>query len=161
MIFERIRAMKCHVSLLVTGISASKNVARPWYDDFWGRKGQSGPSPRLVRSKWRRTQARWLDHLTVTISPPFVEVVAASLFSARKRVSNAPLKVWKITWHRRRTVAAFEKLVAWKRSLENIIGRAAFATDVTRARDRTRDSPESTYDALQLRVDGPVLIRLG
>lgn len=37
--------------------------------------------------------------------------------------------------------------------------RAAFATDVTRARDRTRDSPESTYDALQPRVDGPVLIR--
>lgn len=104
------RAMKRHVSLLVTGVSAGKNVARPWYDDFWGRKGQSGPSPRLVQSKWRRTQARWLDHLTLRWQSLRL-LRGGRRFSAGKRVSNAPLKVWKVTWHRRHTVAAFEKLV--------------------------------------------------
>lgn len=64
-------AMKRHVSLLVIGVSSSKNVSRPWYDDFWGRKGQSGPSPRLVQSKWRRnassmTRSPYGDNLSAS-----------------------------------------------------------------------------------------------
>lgn len=149
--------MKRHVSLLVTGVSAGKNVARPWYDDFWGRRGQSGPSPRLVQSKWRRTQARWLDHLTLRWQ-------SLRLLVAVSRRGNAWVThPWKSGKSRDTVDTPWPRLKSWlageTESWKYNRPRAAFATDVTRARDRTRDSPESTYDALQPRVDGPVLIR--
>lgn len=105
-------AMKRHVSLLVIAVSSSKNVSRPWYDDFWGRKGQSGPSPRLVQSKWRRNAS------SMTRSP-YGDNLSASKFcwGGRRffsRRGNAWVThPWKVTWHRRHTVVAFEKLVGW------------------------------------------------
>lgn len=63
-------------------------------------------SPRPIKMTSNASSMTRSPYFTVTISP-FV----GRRFSAGKRVSNAPLKVWKVTWHRRHTVAAFEKLV--------------------------------------------------
>lgn len=88
-----------------------KHVARPWYDDFCAPKRTKWPVTSPRSSKWRRCK---LDD-SITLQR-WQSLPLNRFFS---RVSNAPLKVWRVTWHRRHTVVAFLKLV--KRSLENII----------------------------------------
>lgn len=68
-------------------------------------------------------------------------------------MSNAPLKVSKVTWHSRHR----QPLRLLGSSLENTrprLPRAFAVSDVTCDRDRRRDTGEPTYDALQPQVGG-------